>query len=152
MPQIHILAIGKMKQAGLSEACEDYKKRLTWPCVVREFDIKESNPKQLQNKESAALLAALPQDCFVVACDGRGKSITSLDFADKLQHWENAYAKNIAFLIGGADGHHDILRKKAHFLLSFGAFTWPHRLARVMLLEQLYRAQQIGAGHPYHRE
>lgn len=152
MPHIHILAVGKMKGGGFAEVFAEYEKRLKWPITCREFDLKETNPTQLQKKESIALLEAVPDDAYIVALDPRGKALDSLEFAHKLEHWESAYAKNIAFLIGGANGHTDALRKKAHFLLSFGVMTWPHRLARVMLAEQFYRAQQILAGHPYHRE
>jgi 23S rRNA (pseudouridine1915-N3)-methyltransferase len=151
MPPIHIIAIGKMKRGRLDESWAEYEKRLTAKLVVKEIDLKESNPALLQEKESKALLDAVPAGARIIAMDGRGQSLTSLAFADKMRGWQEE-SRPLAFLLGGADGHTDFLRKKADLLLSFGAMTWPHRLARLMLLEQLYRAQQIMAGHPYHRE
>jgi 23S rRNA (pseudouridine1915-N3)-methyltransferase len=84
--------------------------------------------------------------------DERGKSLPSLKFADKIRDLQNQGRSHIQFIIGGADGLGDDIRKRADLLLSFGAQTWPHMLARVMLLEQIYRCQQILSGHPYHRE
>lgn len=148
---IHILAIGKMKRGGLADALAEFESRLKPSLLIREYDLKDSDARRLQEKESAALLEACPKGALIVALDGRGKTLTSPAFAEKLESWQQGH-KDIAFLIGGADGHSETLRKKADFLLSFGTMTWPHRLARLMLVEQLYRAQQIRAGHPYHRE
>ena len=86
-----------------------------------------------------------------MALDGRGQALTSEAFAERLQRWRDGGIDDLAFLIGGAEGLADAVRQKAHLVLSLGAMTWPHLLARGMLLEQLYRAQQITAGHPYHR-
>ncbi|MBI3420135.1 MAG: 23S rRNA (pseudouridine(1915)-N(3))-methyltransferase RlmH [Proteobacteria bacterium] len=149
--KILILAIGKMKRAGLSDALKEYEQRLRAPVEIKEFDIKESNSKRLQQKESAALLKAIPPGAYVIAMDGKGKQLESREFAAKLQKLRQSH-KTLVFLIGGTDGHTPELLKKADFTLSFGTMTWPHRLARVMLVEQLYRAQEIAAGNPYHRE
>jgi 23S rRNA (pseudouridine1915-N3)-methyltransferase len=78
--------------------------------------------------------------------------MSSRDFAAKIKGWQEQGLAHLVFLIGGADGVTDDVRKQADFSLGFGRLTWPHRLVRVMLLEQLYRAQQINAGHPYHRD
>ena len=89
---------------------------------------------------------------LIVALDERGETLSSPEFAIKISGWQNqAPGNEITFLIGGADGFDNEVRKKAKFLMSFGKQTWPHMLVRVMLLEQIYRAQQITAGHPYHR-
>jgi 23S rRNA (pseudouridine1915-N3)-methyltransferase len=98
------------------------------------------------------LLARVPDRAVVIALDERGTALTSAAFAQKITKWRDSGASGLAFLIGGADGHPDSLRQRADFLLSLGPMTWPHLLVRGMLLEQLYRAQQILAGHPYHRE
>jgi 23S rRNA (pseudouridine1915-N3)-methyltransferase len=85
--------------------------------------------------------------------DERGKSLTSPAFAAKLQELSSTGQADLQFLIGGADGLNDAIRKRPNsFLMSFGAQTWPHQMVRVMLAEQIYRAQQILLGHPYHRE
>ncbi|HVY13472.1 MAG TPA: 23S rRNA (pseudouridine(1915)-N(3))-methyltransferase RlmH [Alphaproteobacteria bacterium] len=149
--KILILAIGKMK-GELSDALAEYKKRLKLPLEIKEFDIRESNPALLQQKESAALLKQIPDGAYVVACHGAGKALSSREFAKKLQLLRDKGTKTLVFLIGGADGHTAEILKKADFALSFGTMTWPHRLARLMLMEQLYRAETIMAGSPYHRE
>lgn len=86
-----------------------------------------------------------------VALDERGDAVDSATFADMLRRWRDQGVRETAFLIGGADGHHPETRTAADRIVSFGALTWPHALARVMLAEQLYRAATIVAGHPYHR-
>ena len=88
---------------------------------------------------------------MLVALDRRGKVLDSEAFARRLARWRDDRCADVAFLIGGADGHGEPLLKKAALVLSFGAMTWPHLLARAMLAEQIYRAQQLLAGHPYHR-
>jgi 23S rRNA (pseudouridine1915-N3)-methyltransferase len=152
VPNILILAIGKMKQGPMADAFAEYQKRMRWKVTVKEFDFKDLNANKLREKESQALMAAIPTGYRVIACDERGKETSSMDFAHKIEHWQDNESNDLVFLIGGANGHADIVRKKADFLLSFGRMTWPHMMARVMLMEQLYRAQQIMSGHPYHRE
>ena len=105
----------------------------------------------LKRAEAELLLAAIPQGSVVVALDERGKALSSEAFAAKMGAWRDQGAADIAFLIGGADGHGDAVRARADFLLALGPMTWPHMLVRGMLTEQIYRAQQILAGHPYHR-
>ncbi len=100
--------------------------------------------------ENEKLLASIPAKSFVVVCDERGKDLSSREFADKIAVWQER--GDLVFIIGGADGVTDDLRSRADFVLGLGRKTWPHRLLRVMLIEQLYRAQQINAGHPYHRD
>jgi 23S rRNA (pseudouridine1915-N3)-methyltransferase len=99
-------------------------------------------------------MAALPAKAgglVVVALDERGKALASEAFARRIAGWRDGGAQDLAFLIGGADGHAPAVRERADFLLSLGPMTWPHLMVRAMLAEQLYRAQQILAGHPYHR-
>lgn len=147
-----IIAIGKMGKGIYADAFAEYQKRLGKNLALKEIDIREKNASVLQQKESAALLAAAGNDSFIVALDGRGKQLSSPEFSKAITKWTETESKRVVFLIGGADGHSDAVYKKADFLLSFGTMTWPHMLARVMLAEQIYRARQIAAGHPYHRE
>lgn len=100
---------------------------------------------------SLALLQKIPKDSFIVAMDEDGKCLSSKQFSAKLTAWGQNH-RDIAFLIGGADGHSDHLKSKSDFILSLGPATWPHMLARAMLTEQVYRASTILSGHPYHRE
>ncbi len=99
--------------------------------------------KKLQDK--------IRPDAYVIALDERGKSLSSPDFARKIQDLMDQGRPCIQFIIGGADGLNDDIRKRADTLLSFGVQTWPHMMVRAMLMEQIYRARQIIAGHPYHR-
>jgi len=97
------------------------------------------------------ILGALPAGARLVALDRRGQSWPSEELARRLALWRDR-SEDVAFAIGGAEGLGTAVIERADAVLSLGAMTWPHLLVRGMLLEQLYRAQQILAGHPYHRE
>jgi len=107
---------------------------------------------ELKQREAELILAAVPTGARLVALDERGAPWTSRQFADRLAGWRDAGTGVLAFAIGGADGLGQAAIERADAVLSLGAMTWPHLLARSLLLEQLYRAQQILAGHPYHRD
>jgi 23S rRNA (pseudouridine1915-N3)-methyltransferase len=147
-----ILAIGKLRGPE-EEWCGEYLKRLTGNVAIKEMAVsKNLAPAATQKAEAELLLKAIPPKSFIILLDERGKDMTSRDFAAKMKSWQEEGPQHLVFLIGGADGVTDDVRSKASFTLGFGHLTWPHRLVRVMLLEQLYRAQQINAGHPYHRD
>lgn len=149
--KITVFAVGKI---GRNEAalCEEYLKRLKGKVVVREMPSPKSLPAPATQKaEAQKLLSAIPAKAYAVLLDERGKDLSSREFAAKLEKWKEQ-ASELVFLIGGADGVTDDVRKRADFTLGFGRLTWPHRLVRVMLLEQIYRAEQIAIGHPYHRD
>jgi 23S rRNA (pseudouridine1915-N3)-methyltransferase len=103
-------------------------------------------------QEATALLAAVPPAAKLVALDEGGKSLDSRAFSDRLLAWRDDGVAEVAFAIGGADGHGRKLVERATLRLAFGAMTWPHQLVRVLLAEQLYRAVTILTGHPYHRD
>lgn len=146
-----ILAIGKMHGAE-TEACDEYLKRLQGDIIVKEMAVSKSLPPiETQKAEAELLLKAVPPKSFVILLDERGKDMTSRELAAKMASWQEQ-GSDLIFLIGGANGVADKVRAKANFTLGLGKLTWPHRLVRVMLLEQLYRARQINAGHPYHRD
>ena len=105
-----------------------------------------------QNAESELLLKHIPRNSKVVVLDEKGQNLSSRQFASKLIEWRDNSTKDVALLIGGADGHTDDVRKKADLILSFGKMTLPHLLMRAVLCEQLYRAYTISIGHPYHRD
>ena len=142
-----------MKAGPLAELQSEYVKRLSGPIGIKEVEERRAlPPADRKAKEGELLLAALPEDALLVALDERGTALTSAGFADRLQRWRLDGVKTLAFAIGGADGLAQPLVQRASVSLSLGVMTWPHFLARILLLEQLYRAQQILAGHPYHRE
>ncbi len=147
-----IAAIGRAARGPERDLYDHYAARIRWPLALRELEEKRKlPPAQMILRESKLLLDAVPAKAVLVALDRRGKVLDSEAFAGRLAHWRDNSVSDIAFLIGGADGHTESLLKKAALVLSFGAMTWPHLLARAMLAEQLYRAQQLLAGHPYHR-
>jgi 23S rRNA (pseudouridine1915-N3)-methyltransferase len=150
--RLHIIAAGRLKDGPLKSLEQLYATRITWPLAIREVEErKKLPPAELVEREGALLLAALPEGAAAVALDPRGKALSSEALAVRLAAWRDGGTDDLAFLIGGADGLSDGVRRRAEIVLSLGAMTWPHFLARGMLLEQLYRAQQILAGHPYHR-
>lgn len=145
---LEVRAIGKMR-GPLAELQGEYQKRLGANLTLRDYDPpKGLSGTALHKKEAAFLLAdltALP----LVVLDETGKDEPSAAFANRLAGWQER--GGAVFLLGGADGHDPAVRARADHLMALGHKTWPHLLARVMLLEQIYRARQILAGHPYHR-
>jgi 23S rRNA (pseudouridine1915-N3)-methyltransferase len=149
--RLAIIAVGRQRAGPLKELERHYAERITFPLVIREVEEKRKlSPVEMKAREAELLLDAAPKNAVLVALDGRGTPLSSADFAKRLDAWRQS-AADLAFVIGGAEGLHESVLKKAQFRLSLGAMTWPHLLARGMLLEQIYRAQQILAGHPYHR-
>ena len=110
------------------------------------------SPAETKAREAELLLGALPErESRIVALDERGKMLSSIEFAGLIGDWRDRGTSEIAFLIGGADGLEPAVTARADLVLSLGRMTWPHLLVRGLLAEQLYRAQQILANHPYHR-
>jgi len=150
--RLTVLAVGRAKAGPEREIWDDYVKRLPWPVALKEVEAKGNlGAAERMAKEGALLLDAVPKGATVVVLDGRGQVLSSAGFAGRLGKWRDDGVKELALLIGGADGHGPEVLARAGFLLSLGAMTWPHQLARVMLAEQLYRAHSILSGHPYHR-
>lgn len=151
--RILIAAVGRARAGPLRDLYEGYVRRLAWPVTLREVEVRQALPAdRLKAREAELLLAAVPDGAAVIALDERGRALSSLEFAERIRLWRDSGPAALAFLIGGADGHDESVRRRADLLLSFGAMTWPHMLVRAMLAEQLYRAQTILSGHPYHRE
>jgi 23S rRNA (pseudouridine1915-N3)-methyltransferase len=138
--QLHIIARGKIGRSPEGDMIDRYLKRIAWPTKVTELP------------DRGGLLPDAPANAVTVVLDERGKTLTSVDFAKKLEGWRDTGRREARFLIGAADGHDEATRDKADLLLSFGPATWPHMLVRAMLAEQLFRATSILANHPYHRE
>lgn len=150
--RLWVAAVGKLRPGPLHDLYADYSRRIVPAVHLREIEVRQRLPDAaLAMREGELLLAAAPPASTIVVLDERGTELPSAEFAAKIAGWRDGGVSDLAFLIGGASGHGDAVRARAAFLLSLGRMTWPHLLARVMLVEQLYRAQQILAGHPYHR-
>lgn len=147
MLRIDIIAPGRMRPSTPYKTLwQDYEKQIAWPLKLIEIEGKNAT------EEREKILSRLTPGAYVIALDERGTSLKSTDFAKTLEKLQNDGTPLVQFILGGADGLGDDIRAKAHRLISFGQQTWPHMMARIMLIEQIYRAQQILKGHPYHRE
>ena len=155
-----VIAIGRLKQGPERELAERYRER--FDDIGRKLgfrgleihEIPESRARDAATRiagEAAAISAAIPEKSVLVALDERGKSLDSATFAQQLGRWRDDQVANTIFTIGGADGLSPDLQRRAKLRIAFGSATWPHQMVRVMLLEQIYRAATILAGHPYHR-
>ena len=150
--KLWLAAVGRVRPGPARDLYEEYAGRLSWPLTLREVEVKKRlSSDELKRQEAELLLAAIPPGATVVALDERGKTMGSAQFAEKIGVWRDRGVADLAFLIGGADGHGEAVRARADLLLAFGPMTWPHMMVRGMIAEQIYRAQQILAGHPYHR-
>jgi len=138
--KLHIVARGKMGRCPEAELIARYQKRIGWPLQITELP--DTGGKPLNT----------PPGTKIVALDEKGEQVGSTELANMLGQWRDASIREVRFLIGAADGLSDGERLSADRLIAFGRATWPHMLVRAMLVEQLYRASSIIAGHPYHRE
>ena len=153
---MHIIAVGRFgsgrAHAAEKDVFEGFVRRIKPALKLTEIEEKRPLPVPARmSAEAAKLLAAVAQGAFVVALDERGRDFSSVQFAKKLGDLRDDGQRDVAFIIGGADGLDESVRKRADLLLSLGSMTWPHMLIRAMLAEQIFRAQSILAGHPYHR-
>lgn len=158
--RIVVAAVGRLKQGPETELAERYRKRAAQTGRnlglrdVEIIEIRESRAQAADKRmleESIALANVIPDNAAMVVLDERGDNLDSASFAGCLRTWRGNDRAAVVFVIGGADGLAPSLRDKADLRLSLGAATWPHQLARIMLLEQIYRATTILSGHPYHR-
>ncbi|MEM7169253.1 MAG: 23S rRNA (pseudouridine(1915)-N(3))-methyltransferase RlmH [Pseudomonadota bacterium] len=150
--RITLSVIGRAKAGVHQDLYQHYVGRLSWPIALRELEVRRAlDDGKRKGAEGELLLGAIPQDARLIALDERGKNLSSPQFARLLADWRDDGFAHIAFAIGGADGLDHRVLEAAHFRLAFGAATWPHMLVRGLLAEQLYRAQSILTGHPYHR-
>ena len=155
-----VVSIGRLKQGPEQELAERYRER--FEDIGRKLgfrsltihEIPESRARDAATRiieEAAAISAQIPEKSVLVALDEHGDSIDSTAFARHLGRWRDEGTPGTIFTIGGADGLSPDLQRKAKLRIAFGSATWPHQMVRVMLLEQIYRAATILAGHPYHR-
>ncbi|KES11392.1 hypothetical protein SASC598O02_004180 [Snodgrassella alvi SCGC AB-598-O02] len=154
---ITVLAVGTKMPKWVDQAVIEYSKRFARDI---QFRLKEIRPEKRGAGVSAAqgmaaeeerILAAIPPQSFLIVLDERGKAPTSMELADWLKKWQQQ-GENLCFVIGGADGMTASLKDRARLLMRLSSLTLPHGMVRVLLTEQLYRAQSILHNHPYHRE
>jgi 23S rRNA (pseudouridine1915-N3)-methyltransferase len=156
-----VCAVGHRMPAWVKVAFGDYVRRMPRETPIDLIEVrpaprpaKTGSASQIAKSMTAErerIRAALPADCIVVALDERGKSFTSVELARRLERWRRE-ARDVAFVIGGADGLDPELKHGASLLLSLSSLTLPHQLVRVLLAEQLYRGISLLHNHPYHRE
>lgn len=149
-----VAVVGKPRDLALAAAISEYETRAAryWPLEVHE--VKEergkSSPAEVVKRESEKLLSALPTGAAIVVCDAAGESFTSEQFSAWMQNSREA-ARDVGFIIGGANGLSNELKTRASRRLSMGEWTMPHEIARLVLAEQMYRAGTIVRGEPYHK-
>lgn len=154
--KLRIISVGHKMPSWVETACAEYIKRMPRELTLEIIEIKPDkradgkNSAVVQEAEARRILDAVGKD-FLIACDERGQEVTTLQLAEKMQHWQTL-GRDASIVIGGADGLHPELKKQADWLWGLSKLTLPHAFVRVLLCEQLYRAYTVIQGHPYHRE
>ncbi len=157
---VHLICVGKLKEKFYIDAAAEYAKRLSAYCKFQLTELPEerlpANPSQAQidaalEKEAQAVEARLPRGAAVVALCVEGELLSSERLAQRLERWPGEGISTLVFLMGSSYGMHPGLKKQARLRLSMSPMTFPHHLARVMLLEQLYRCFKIQEGSGYHK-
>lgn len=143
--------IGKTKDKNWRALQEEYLQRLSHFVKFEITEIKDSSAHETKETEGKRILEKLHQSSFLCVLDVKGRSISSHKFAGEVVKWQNRGLKEIAFVIGGADGISADVADKADFSLSLSGFTFTHEMARVLLIEQIYRAYTIIKGFPYQK-
>ena len=154
--RITVAAVGRARSGPERALFDLYAGRLSAPSLaslaLKEVEARRPlPPDRLKQREAELLLAAVPETARLVALDAGGRTLTSEAFAERLRALREDGVQDLAFVIGGAEGLAAEILRRADWTLSLGPMTWPHLLVRALLAEQLYRAQSILAGHPYHR-
>lgn len=155
--KITIISIGKFSNKDPNlELFLNYQKRLSWKIELKELELRGSNLANLQNdvlknKEAELLLSKVPNSAKIIALDEKGTMLNSQEFAKQIKNYGDYGHSNLAFIIGGADGIGEEIKKRADLILSFSKMTFPHMMIRSFLIEQIYRANTIINNHPYHR-
>lgn len=154
--RIVVAAVGRLRSGPEADLVSDYLAR--FDRAGRPFGLGPARIAEIDDRrragpmaEAALISAAIPAGAATIALDERGDTLSSPQFASRLSGWADSGRRDLALMIGGADGLAPELRERADLVLSLGRMVWPHMLVRVMLAEQLYRAATILAGSPYHR-
>ena len=154
--KLRIISVGHKMPAWVETACQEYAKRMPRELSLDIIEIKPekraagNNTENIQLIEAKRIIEALGKD-YCMALDERGAEVGTLQLADKLRDWQSQ-GRDVALVIGGADGLHASVKQKADWLWALSKLTLPHAMVRVLLAEQLYRAHSVICNHPYHRE
>ena len=152
-----IVSVGHKMPGWITAGFNEYAKRMPREAKIELLEIKPEprstgkTTAQIMEAEAQRVLVALPQNCLRIALDERGSQPTTRQLAAQMQDWMRE-GRDVAFIIGGADGLHDAVKQATQQLLALSALTLPHAFVRVLLAEQLYRAHSLMHNHPYHRE
>lgn len=158
--RVNVHAVGRLKAGPERELASRYFDRfakfgsgqgLDFGRITEIAESRAGNAETRMREEAGALEKNVNADAVLLVLDERGRNMDSQAFADMLGQWRDAGRRELAIVIGGADGLHDTIRDRAQAVVSLGKLTWPHQLVRILLAEQLYRAATILGGHPYHR-
>ncbi len=155
--KLHLISVGQRLPDWAADACSDYLKRFprSQPIVLHEIKAEprtgNRTAQQIMDLEAGRIEAAIPAGARRVMMDERGTDLTTIALSKRLEYWQGE-AQDVALIIGGADGISPALKSTSHEMIRLSSLTLPHAMARVLLVEQLYRAITVLAGHPYHRE
>ena len=158
--QVTVIAVGKIKEKYLQDGIAEYEKRLGPLVKLKILEIAEekraahtslSQETPVKNAEGSRIIAALPPESYAIALDVGGVLWSSDDLASATRKWEMAGRNQLAFIIGGDLGLSEEVLKKCQLRLSLSPMTFTHQMARMILLEQIYRAEKINRGEPYHK-
>ena len=155
--KLFILAVGNKMPSWITEGFNEYAKRMPREAKIELIEIKPEarnsgkTAAQIMEAEAQRIRSALPAGVFCIALDEHGATFTTKQLAQQMQDWMQQ-GRDIAFIIGGADGLHASVKQQAQQLMALSTFTLPHGMVRVVLAEQLYRAHSLLHNHPYHRE
>ena len=152
-----IVSVGHRMPDWITAGFNEYARRMPREAKIELLEIKPEprttgkTTAQIMGAEAQRILAALPRDCLRIALDERGAQPTTKQLATQMQDWMRA-GRDVAFIIGGADGLHESVKQAAQQIMALSSLTLPHAMVRVLLAEQLYRAHSMMHNHPYHRE
>ena len=154
--KVRLLSVSNRQPRWVQDGCAEYEKRLPRPWQFRLVEVRPeartsgADPRRVQHAEAVRIRQQVPRSALLVALDERGASWSTEQFAERIEAWQHV-GKDLAFVIGGADGLDPELRGDADHCMSLSPMVMPHGLVRVMFVEQLYRAATIIQGHPYHK-
>ena len=158
--KVRIICIGKLKEKYWTAAAAEYSKRISGYAKIEIVELKESklpaNPSTTDEdavliREGLNILGRIKEDDYVIAMEVEGEQLDSVELAKKIQYAFDTKSSTVDFIIGGSLGLSDKVKKRANYGVSFSKLTFPHQMARIMLLEQIYRAFKINSGETYHK-